>query len=110
MERSTLPGDGRLLAPRAPGSAPLVRARRDLEISKHDHRQECSKHDADDRAPVNARLQPQTYCALPFVWLTLLPFALYGSVGVWTVPVVIGIAAVLCGIEEIGVQCEEPFG
>jgi hypothetical protein len=45
-----------------------------------------------------------------FFWLTLLPFALYSSVGPWTVPVVVGISAVLCGIEEIGVQCEEPFG
>lgn len=45
-----------------------------------------------------------------FAWLTLLPFALYGTVGPWTVPVVVGISAVLCGIEEIGVQCEEPFG
>ena len=45
-----------------------------------------------------------------FTWLTLLPFALYGTCGVWTTPVVAGIAAVLCGIEEIGVQVEEPFG
>ncbi len=44
------------------------------------------------------------------VWLTLLPFALYESCGVWTVPVVAGISAVLCGIEEIGVHVEEPFG
>ena len=45
-----------------------------------------------------------------FTWLTLLPLALYGSCGVWTTPVVAGVAAVLCGIEEIGVQVEEPFG
>jgi predicted membrane chloride channel (bestrophin family) len=45
-----------------------------------------------------------------FTWLTLLPFALYGTCGVWTTPVVAGVAAVLCGIEEIGVQVEEPLG
>lgn len=65
-----------------------------------------------------SRLVPTTTTTLPlrhtarflFTWLTLLPFALYGSCGVWTTPVVAGIAAVLCGIEEIGVQVEEPFG
>jgi predicted membrane chloride channel (bestrophin family) len=45
-----------------------------------------------------------------FAWLTLLPFALYPTTGWGVVPVCTGIAAVLCGIEEIGVQCEEPFG
>ncbi len=42
--------------------------------------------------------------------MTCLPFALYGTCGIWTVPVVAGISTVLCGIEEIGVQVEEPFG
>ena len=45
-----------------------------------------------------------------FFWLTLLPFSLYATCGVYTTAVVAGIAAVLCGIEEIGVQVEEPFG
>lgn len=45
-----------------------------------------------------------------FMWLTLLPFALYDKCGLATIPLAGGIAAVLCGIEEIGVQCEEPFG
>ncbi len=43
-------------------------------------------------------------------WLTMIPFALYETCGVWTVPVVAGISAVLCGIEEIGVHVEEPLG
>lgn len=61
------------------------------------------------RAPIPVSYTRHTARFL-FVWLTLLPFALYGSLGPWTIPTVIGIAAVLCGIEEIGVQCEEPFG
>ncbi|KAL6757845.1 Bestrophin, RFP-TM, chloride channel-domain-containing protein [Haematococcus lacustris] len=61
------------------------------------------------RAPIPVSYTRHTARFL-FFWLTLLPFALYGTVGPWTVPVVVGISAVLCGIEEIGVQCEEPFG
>jgi hypothetical protein len=45
-----------------------------------------------------------------FAWLTLLPFALFPTTGWAVIPLCTGIAAVLCGIEEIGVQCEEPFG
>eukprot|EP00798_Chlamydomonas_sp_ICE-L_P030040 gene30040-35083_t len=45
-----------------------------------------------------------------FLWLTVLPFSLFPTTGVWTTVVVVGVAMVLCGIEEIGVQCEEPFG
>ncbi|GAX83980.1 hypothetical protein CEUSTIGMA_g11405.t1 [Chlamydomonas eustigma] len=45
---------------------------------------------------------------LLFLWLTLLPFALFSSCGVWTAPVVAAVSAVLCSIEEIGVQIEEP--
>lgn len=44
------------------------------------------------------------------LWLSLLPFSLYGSLGPWTIPVVLATTAVLAGIKEIGVQCEEPFG
>jgi predicted membrane chloride channel (bestrophin family) len=40
----------------------------------------------------------------------MLPFSLYNYCGLWTVTVVAGITAVLCGIEEIGVHVEEPFG
>ncbi|GAX76902.1 hypothetical protein CEUSTIGMA_g4348.t1 [Chlamydomonas eustigma] len=61
------------------------------------------------RAPIPVSYTRNTARFL-FVWLTLLPFALFSSCGVWTAPVVAGIAAVLCGIEEIGVQVEEPFG
>lgn len=61
------------------------------------------------RAPIPVSYTRHTARFL-FVWLSLLPFALYSSCGWATVPVVGGIAAVLAGIEEIGVQCEEPFG
>ncbi|GIL87210.1 hypothetical protein Vretimale_14310 [Volvox reticuliferus] len=61
------------------------------------------------RAPIPVSYTRHTARFL-FAWLTLLPFALYPSVGWGVVPVCTGIAAVLCGIEEIGVQCEEPFG
>ncbi|KAG2441883.1 hypothetical protein HXX76_003490 [Chlamydomonas incerta] len=61
------------------------------------------------RAPIPVSYTRHTARFL-FAWLTLLPFALYGSCGVSVIPVCSGIAAVLCGIEEIGVQCEEPFG
>lgn len=61
------------------------------------------------RAPIPVSYTRHTARFL-FAWLTTLPFALYGTVGFWTIPVVAGISAVLCGIEEIGVQCEEPFG
>jgi len=61
------------------------------------------------RAPIPVSYTRHTARFL-FAWLTLLPFALYGTCGVYTIPVSFGISAVLCGIEEIGVQCEEPFG
>ncbi|EFJ41045.1 hypothetical protein VOLCADRAFT_121660 [Volvox carteri f. nagariensis] len=61
------------------------------------------------RAPIPVSYTRHTARFL-FAWLTLLPFALYPSAGWGVVPVCTGIAAVLCGIEEIGVQCEEPFG
>ncbi|GLI71678.1 hypothetical protein VaNZ11_016960, partial [Volvox africanus] len=61
------------------------------------------------RAPIPVSYTRHTARFL-FMWLTLLPFALYAQCGVGVVPVCTGIAAVLCGIEEIGVQCEEPFG
>ncbi|KAG2485723.1 hypothetical protein HYH03_015607 [Edaphochlamys debaryana] len=61
------------------------------------------------RAPIPVSYTRHTARFL-FAWLTLLPFALYGTCGVGVIPVCTGIAAVLCGIEEIGVQCEEPFG
>ncbi len=44
------------------------------------------------------------------LWLSFLPFALYDSCHGWMVPAILGIAAVLCGIEEISSQIEEPLG
>ncbi|KAG2451683.1 hypothetical protein HYH02_003463 [Chlamydomonas schloesseri] len=61
------------------------------------------------RAPIPVSYTRHTARFL-FAWLTLLPFALYPTTGWGVIPVCTGIAAVLCGIEEIGVQCEEPFG
>ncbi|KXZ52386.1 hypothetical protein GPECTOR_9g430 [Gonium pectorale] len=61
------------------------------------------------RAPIPVSYTRHTARFL-FTWLSLLPFALYGQCGAGVIPVSTGIAAVLCGIEEIGVQCEEPFG
>eukprot|EP00775_Hariotina_reticulata_P010167 gene10169-10327_t len=43
-------------------------------------------------------------------WLTCLPFCMAETMGWSTVPVAIGLAFFLFGIEEIGVQIEEPFG
>ncbi|KIY95575.1 hypothetical protein MNEG_12386 [Monoraphidium neglectum] len=43
------------------------------------------------------------------IWLTMLPFTLYGSCGFATVPLCCVIAFLLLGIEEIGVSIEEPF-
>ena len=43
------------------------------------------------------------------IWLTLLPFALYDSLRWAVVPVCTLLAFLLLGIEEIGVQIEEPF-
>ncbi|WIA34766.1 hypothetical protein OEZ86_013072 [Tetradesmus obliquus] len=43
-------------------------------------------------------------------WLTLLPFCVANAFGRLTVPISIGLAFFLFGIEEIGVQIEEPFG
>ena len=61
------------------------------------------------RAPVPVSYTRHTQRFL-FAWLSLLPLSLYSACGWGTVPVCAGVAAVLCGIEEIGVQCEEPFG
>lgn len=43
-------------------------------------------------------------------WLTCLPFCVADSMGWMTVPIAVGLAFFLFGIEEIGVQIEEPFG
>ncbi|KIY98116.1 hypothetical protein MNEG_9845 [Monoraphidium neglectum] len=44
------------------------------------------------------------------IWLTLLPFSLFGSCGLSTIPLSVAIAFLLLGIEEIGVSIEaEPF-
>ena len=61
------------------------------------------------RAPIPVSYTRHTARFL-FVWLTVLPLALYGTCGPWTAPVVAAVSAVLCGIEEIGIQTEEPFG
>lgn len=61
------------------------------------------------RAPIPVSYTRHTARFL-FLWLTLLPFALLPSCGVATIPVSAVITGVLAGIEEIGVQIEEPFG
>eukprot|EP00798_Chlamydomonas_sp_ICE-L_P018760 gene18760-25292_t len=61
------------------------------------------------RAPIPVSYTRHTARFL-FAWLTILPFGLVCALNFWTVPVMICIAAVLCGIEEIGVQVEEPLG
>lgn len=61
------------------------------------------------RAPIPVSYTRHTARFL-FSWLTCLPFAIYGTTGPWCIPVVAAISLVLCGIEEIGVQVEEPFG
>jgi len=44
-----------------------------------------------------------------FVWINALPFALYGSFGWGCIAVTVLISALLLGIDEIGVQIEEPL-
>ena len=61
------------------------------------------------RAPIPVSFTRHTGRFLA-VWLTCLPFSLYATCGPWCIPVSAAVTAVLCGIEEIGVQCEEPFG
>mmetsp|Transcript_21908 Transcript_21908/g.32364 ORF Transcript_21908/g.32364 Transcript_21908/m.32364 type:complete len:421 (+) Transcript_21908:62-1324(+) len=47
---------------------------------------------------------------LLFIWTTLLPFALYPSLGPWgTLPASLFSSYAVLGIEDIGVQLEEPF-
>eukprot|EP00798_Chlamydomonas_sp_ICE-L_P018759 gene18759-25291_t len=55
------------------------------------------------RAPIPVSYTRHTARFL-FLWLTVLPFSLFPTLGAWTTPVVIGITGVLCGIEEIGVH------
>ncbi|KAF5842146.1 Bestrophin, RFP-TM, chloride channel-domain-containing protein [Dunaliella salina] len=45
-----------------------------------------------------------------FFWICSLPFALYGSFGWGCIPIALVISTLLLGIDEIGVQIEEPFG
>jgi len=45
-----------------------------------------------------------------FIWLTALPLALWPACGWGTAPLAVVISFLLLGIEEIGVQIEEPFG
>lgn len=44
------------------------------------------------------------------IWLSALPLGLYGTCSYATIPLTIVIAFLLLGIDEIGVQIEEPFG
>lgn len=44
------------------------------------------------------------------LYVTFVPFTLWGSCGWGSVPISVTIAFLLLGIEEIGVQIEEPFG
>jgi predicted membrane chloride channel (bestrophin family) len=44
-----------------------------------------------------------------FVWISALPFALYGAFGWGCIPITVVISALLLGIDEIGVQIEEPL-
>lgn len=47
---------------------------------------------------------------LMFLWTNLLPFALYPAMGpIWTLPYAVVGAYAMLGIEDIGVQLEEPF-
>ncbi|KAI7839791.1 hypothetical protein COHA_006590 [Chlorella ohadii] len=43
------------------------------------------------------------------LWLTMLPFSLWESCGLAMIPVAALVAFLLLGVEEIGVQIEEPF-
>eukprot|EP00242_Pyramimonas_sp_CCMP2087_P000933 CAMPEP_0198229422 /NCGR_PEP_ID=MMETSP1445-20131203/114118_1 /TAXON_ID=36898 /ORGANISM="Pyramimonas sp., Strain CCMP2087" /LENGTH=374 /DNA_ID=CAMNT_0043909885 /DNA_START=881 /DNA_END=2005 /DNA_ORIENTATION=+ len=43
------------------------------------------------------------------VWLLFLPTCLYESCGLWSIPSTMLVSVVLLGIEEVGVQIEEPF-
>uniref|UniRef100_A0A7S0WQL1 Uncharacterized protein n=1 Tax=Pyramimonas obovata TaxID=1411642 RepID=A0A7S0WQL1_9CHLO len=44
-----------------------------------------------------------------FAWLLLLPIALYDKCGLLTIPAEVFVCLALMGIEDIGVQIEEPF-
>lgn len=44
------------------------------------------------------------------IWLSALPLGLYESCGWATIPLALVIGFLLLGIDEIGVQIEEPFG
>jgi len=45
-----------------------------------------------------------------FLWSNLLPFAMYSSCGpIWTLPASIMVSYAVVGIEDVGVQLEEPF-
>ena len=44
------------------------------------------------------------------IWLSALPLGLYESCGWATIPLSLVIGFLLLGIDEIGVQIEEPFG
>lgn len=45
-----------------------------------------------------------------FLYCLSLPFALVAAFGWWTIPVTFAVAYILFGIEEIGVEIEDPFG
>jgi predicted membrane chloride channel (bestrophin family) len=44
------------------------------------------------------------------IWLSALPFGLYQTCGLATIPLTMVVAFLLLGIDEIGVQIEEPLG
>jgi len=46
---------------------------------------------------------------LLWIWSNLLPFAIYPVCGLYTLPTTIAISYSIMGIEDIGVQLEEPF-
>eukprot|EP00959_Pyramimonas_sp_CCMP1952_P374788 7849113-Pyramimonas_sp.AAC.1 len=46
---------------------------------------------------------------MQFAWLLLLPLALWDKCGWLSIPAEVFVALALLGIEDIGVQIEEPF-
>lgn len=43
------------------------------------------------------------------MWLCALPFALYGAFSWGCIPITVVISTLLLGIDEIGIQVEEPL-
>eukprot|EP00804_Cyclotella_cryptica_P018623 CCRYP_011422-RA/>CCRYP_011422-RA protein AED:0.00 eAED:0.00 QI:241/1/1/1/0.5/0.33/3/3869/407 len=81
---------------------------RELDIHVHRLVQSLGSCERIQKTPIPTCFTRHT-SRLLFVWSNLMPFAIYPACGLFTLPTTIAVSFSIMGIEDIGVQLEEPF-